>query len=110
MTVDPFQVEIMLLECQRLILIHQNSQLRDAELLRSSLERIQLSRERLARSRLDLERFRTLGCSAESQRAYRRSRTIVTGFRAMEEKLAGGTEGSRLSRTAARAGRAAENS
>ena len=110
MSDDPFQIAKIVRESNRLILISKRSQLDDLELLRSSLSKIQLSRERLARGRLELERFRTLGCSAESQRAYRRSRTIVTGFRAMEEKLAGGTEGSRLSRTAAWAGRAVESS
>lgn len=43
-----------------------------------SIHRISNTRERLARGAVEIERFRTLGCSTVSQEAYRRSRSAVS--------------------------------
>ena len=47
-------------------------------------ERIKRSRSTMARGSIELERFRTLGCSTVTQQAYRRSRSAVLALLAIE--------------------------
>ena len=84
---NPRRLAEIMLKSEIRLNVSRNLEGRTADLLKRAGNAIRDSHERLARNRHDLERFRTLGCSTESQRAYRRSRAAVSAKRALEGAL-----------------------
>ena len=84
---DPVEVSRILLDTLKRIQNNENSRLLVVDVLKRTGDRVRDSRERLVRGRGDLERFLTLGCSTESQRAYRRSPAARRAARAIQAAL-----------------------